>query len=150
MELTEQDMSAYYATILWTGTDETTESGGYPLDDNYTEDDIDQASKDESLKYCQDFINLVESQPSPDPDYNNLLELALEFAGSSGGDNHAMGTMLHDFYLTRCGHGAGYWDGDYRSSDRSIDIGDKLTELAKTYGNVDAYVGDDGKIYLTE
>lgn len=142
--LNAQDMEAYFITLLWSSTDDN----GSPLDDNYDSDDIDQSSKDKSLEYCQDFINLVESQPSPDPDYDNLLELALEFARAV--DFHSMGSILHDFWLTRNGHGAGFWDGDYCDRNSGIDIGGKLTELAKTFGSVDAYVGDDGKVYLTE
>jgi hypothetical protein len=104
--------------------------------------------KDESLKYCQDFINLVESTPSLDPEYDNLLEHALDLVRAV--DFHAMGSILHDLWLTRNGHGAGFWDGDYRDRETGIDIGQKLTELAKTYSSVDVYVGDDGQIYLTE
>jgi hypothetical protein len=47
----------------------------------------------------------------------------------------------HDFWLTRCGHGAGFWDRG------SGPVGQKLTDAAKVYGNVDLYLGDDEKIY---
>lgn len=47
----------------------------------------------------------------------------------------------HDLWLTRNYHGAGFWD-------RGLgEIGDKLTELAHSYGDVTLYIGDDGKIY---
>lgn len=47
----------------------------------------------------------------------------------------------HDFWLTRNGHGAGFWD-------RGLGvIGDKLTDACKAFPEVDLYVGDDGKIY---
>ena len=47
----------------------------------------------------------------------------------------------HDLWLTRNRHGAGFWD-------RGLgEIGDKLTELAQSYGGVTLYIGDDGKIY---
>jgi hypothetical protein len=36
-------------------------------------------------------------------------------------------TIEHDFFLTRNGHGAGFWDGDYKN-------GEKLTEIAKSFG----------------
>lgn len=48
----------------------------------------------------------------------------------------------HDFWLTRNGHGAGFWDRDLGET------GDKLTEICKEIGNVWIYVGDDGKIYI--
>jgi hypothetical protein len=50
----------------------------------------------------------------------------------------------HDFWLTRCGHGAGFWDGDWKEPHASA-----LDALSKQFGNVDLYVADDGKIYLT-
>jgi hypothetical protein len=48
----------------------------------------------------------------------------------------------HDFWLTRCGHGAGFWDGDWDE-----DIGGVLTTASKSFGNVDLLVGDDGRIH---
>jgi hypothetical protein len=48
----------------------------------------------------------------------------------------------HDFWLTRQGHGAGFWD-------RGLgELGDKLTEQAKLAGEVYTYVGDDNTICL--
>lgn len=47
-----------------------------------------------------------------------------------------------DFWLTRCGHGAGFWDGYWPEPQAS-----RLTEACEQFGNVDLYVGDDGKIY---
>lgn len=48
----------------------------------------------------------------------------------------------HDLWLTRAGHGAGFWD-------RNLPNGDKLTELCKLaefHGEV--YVGDDDIVYI--
>jgi len=50
----------------------------------------------------------------------------------------------HDFYLTRCGMGAGFWDGDWPE-----EAGERLSAASRLYGSFDAYVGDDGKIYCT-
>ena len=49
----------------------------------------------------------------------------------------------HDFWLTRNGHGAGYWDRDLGA------VGDSLTEKAHDYGDADLYRGDDGLIYVS-
>ena len=57
-------------------------------------------------------------------------------------DSTDMAHAGHDFWLTRCGHGAGFWDGDLPEA-----LGEALTAAAKIFGNVDLYVGDDGKIY---
>ena len=48
----------------------------------------------------------------------------------------------HDFWLTRNGHGAGFWDGDWPKG-----AGDRLTEACKKFGEFDLYLGDDGMIY---
>lgn len=47
----------------------------------------------------------------------------------------------HDFWLTRNGHGAGFWD-------RGLgEVGEKLTAASKHYGSCDLIVGDDGQIH---
>lgn len=51
--------------------------------------------------------------------------------------------VARDFWLTRNGHGAGFWDGDYE-----YDLGQALTKSAHDYGSCDIYIGDDGKLYL--
>lgn len=75
----------------------------------------------------------------------DLLERAYEARGYS--DEYAG----HDFWLTRNGHGAGFWD-------RGLgEVGDALSafcgwearNLENSFGEVDAYLGDDGHIYLT-
>lgn len=47
-----------------------------------------------------------------------------------------------DFWLTRNGHGAGFWDGDLPD-----EIGDALHEACKQIGETWIYLGDDGRIY---
>lgn len=54
----------------------------------------------------------------------------------------------HDYWLTRNGHGAGFWDRDELAED---DLGDRLAAACgfKTeFDQMDAYAGDDGKIYV--
>lgn len=48
----------------------------------------------------------------------------------------------YDFILTRQGQGTGFWD-------RGLgEMGKWLTGMAKTYPTQDAYVGDDGIVYV--
>lgn len=47
----------------------------------------------------------------------------------------------HDLWLTRNGHGAGFWD-------RGLAFGGVLTSLATPYGAASLYLGDDDLIYL--
>jgi hypothetical protein len=52
------------------------------------------------------------------------------------------GQAGHDFWLTRNGHGAGFWD-------RGLgEIGDYLSRQSKPYGSCDLYVGDDELVYV--
>lgn len=46
------------------------------------------------------------------------------------GDDCKAGT---DFHFTRCGHGCGYWDGDWD------EYGDELTAMSKPYGSLELY-----------
>lgn len=46
------------------------------------------------------------------------------------------GRAGHDFWLTRNDHGAGFWDGDWPE-----DVGERLTEAAKKYGEF--FLGQD-------
>ncbi len=48
-----------------------------------------------------------------------------------------------DFWYTRNGHGCGFWDGDWPEPYASA-----LDGAARQFRNVDAYVGDDGLLYL--
>jgi hypothetical protein len=48
----------------------------------------------------------------------------------------------HDFWLTRNGHGAGFWGGDWPEV-----IGEKLTEASKAYGEINLGVDDNGVVY---
>ena len=46
----------------------------------------------------------------------------------------------HDFWLTRNGHGAGFWEDD-------TPVGNRLTEACKAHGEFTLYIGDDGLIH---
>lgn len=48
----------------------------------------------------------------------------------------------HDFWLTRNGHGVGFWDRGY-----PVALGDALTRAARIAGSRDLYLGDDGRIW---
>jgi hypothetical protein len=48
-----------------------------------------------------------------------------------------------DFWYTRNGHGCGFWDGDWPEL-----VGEQLTVLAESYGEMYLYRGDDGRLYV--
>lgn len=54
--------------------------------------------------------------------------------------------VAHDLWLTRNGHGAGFWDDpEYYGGQENADM---LSKIATEMGEQHAYVGDDGKIYI--
>lgn len=113
--------AAYIVAALWSTTDNADETGGEPLDANYSVDDIAPESLVKMVADCAAF----------QAEHADLLARA--------GDDAQNG---HDFWLTRNGHGAGFWDRGYPDP-----VGDALSEAARRCGAVDLEVGDDGRIH---
>jgi len=123
----ESFFNGYVGAALWSSNDESDESGGVPLDSNYDASDIAPETRAKMLSDCTKFQAIN----------RKLLVDAYGrgFSKSSAG---------HDFWLTRNGHGAGFWD---RNELDAGGLGDKLTAATKKFGGFDLYVGDDGKIH---
>jgi hypothetical protein len=112
-------LQAYIFAAIWS----TIDDNGEPLDVNYSANDLAPEALKRMEKDCNDF-------QKANADTLQASGLSDEQAG-------------HDFWLTRNGHGTGFWD-------RGIgENGEKLTEAADAYGECNLYVGDDGKIYST-
>lgn len=111
----------YIEAALWSSTDNADDSGGEPLDANYDIDDIEQTALAKMIEDCRQF----------QADHADLIGDRLERAG-------------HDFWLTRNGHGAGFWDGDWPEPAATV-----LTESSQAWGEVDLYVTDTGKVSST-
>ena len=108
--------------MLWSENDESDpETGGSPLDDNYWFEDVHATAVLRLAKDCQQF----QTECAED-----LLGLDEEQCG-------------HDFWLSRNGHGAGFFDRDLG------DRGDRLQEAAERFGNLTPYVAE-GTIYFLE
>lgn len=54
---------------------------------------------------------------------------------------YTWGSAGHDFYLTRNGHGAGFWDRGLGSA------GDVLSDAARACGETHEFIAEDGLIY---
>jgi hypothetical protein len=128
-DIISEALDAYIETALWSSHDESDDSGGEPMDANYGPGDIASKTLREMRKDVRDFM-----------ESNAKLILKAEI---NEGQWSRWGRAGHDFWLTRNGHGAGFWDGDWMPRS----IGDALTKASKPYGGVVLYVGDDGKIY---
>lgn len=116
----EKFINSYIKTALWSSVDEH----GEPLDAVFYADDISAEALAKIKADCEDFIE------------TNLKDL------EAYANECPRGNAGHDFWLTRNGHGAGFWD-------RGLgDLGDRLTKAAKTYGECDLYEGDDGFLHI--
>lgn len=108
-----------------TTASETTLPLHFSLDKDYSIDDLAQETVTEMLADIDKFWDMV-------------IDADLEDALYPHDDDE----IMHDFWLTRNRHGAGFWDGDYEDT-----LGERLTEISETFGKVTLYVGDDGLIY---
>lgn len=124
-------VNGYTECALWSSSDQTDDQGGTPLDEAGFElaaETVERFTND-----CREFMAANEADLSA---YANVRD----FDPSKGSVESYAG---HDFWLTRNGHGAGFWD-------RGLgELGERLTESAHAAGTCDLYVGDDGLIYAT-
>jgi hypothetical protein len=109
---------AYLEAALWSSNDNADDSGGEPLDANYDVSDFTVKALAEAIRECANF-----------QEEHSHLWTDSSHAG-------------HDFWLSRNGHGAGFFDGPYPR-----DIRAELQKAAKTYGSCDIYV-DSGKLHF--
>jgi hypothetical protein len=106
---------AYLECALWSSTDDD----GDPLDRTYRLDDFAPETLRQAIEDCTAF----QADNASDLEGVDIVQ-----AG-------------RDFWLTRNGHGCGFWD-------RGLgEVGLRLTDAAHVYGSVDLYVGDDHLIW---
>jgi hypothetical protein len=120
---------AYLKCILWSENDESTPAGGEPLENNYSLEDFSQDALKQAVEDCRTFR---EANAADLTQYNHFRYTAEELGG-------------HDFWLTRNGHGSGFWD---RHTCLPKDARDRLSDAARAAGECNPYVGDDGLIYF--
>ncbi len=123
---------AYIEAALFTESAESPPSGGQPLDKNYGESDITDESLAVIDAQCEKFQQL----------YGDVIDAATCRQGQYS--NREMAG--HDFWMTRNGHGVGFWDGDWSPQD----LADQLDEGAKKFGEAHLDVGDDGAIHYED
>lgn len=109
---------AYVEAALWSSTDDECE----PLDRNYSRDDIADECMVRMVADCAKFQRDNE-------------ELITE-GNCLSGRYPAIERAGHDFWLTRNGHGCGFWEQD----DWAQVAGESLTRSAHAFGEVNLYV----------
>lgn len=101
----------YQETALWSSTD----ANGESLLSIFDVSDLSDAAVCKMREDCNKFLG----------ENYDLISEDLTHAG-------------HDFWMTRNGHGAGFWDGDWEES-----VGKLLTERSKAFGECSIVVCDD-------
>ena len=133
----DQFVNHYIAAALFTSSDDSDSEYEY-LDANYGPEDIEHESLATIRVECAQFLDAYAAHIKSgclraDKVLGDRVYTAFELAG-------------HDFWLTRCGHGCGFWEDDRWTES----IGEVLTEASQSAGARDLYIGDDGGIYYGE
>lgn len=116
---TKAVLTSYIQCALWSSVDDD----GSPLDKNYSEEDL---APETIEKMTEDVTKFAKAAKDP------IIE-----SGMSESD------LGHNFWLTRNGHGTGFWD---RGLEKSVS--DDFCKICDKFGTADLYIGDDGKIYI--
>ena len=133
--MTTPDFDGFTLACLEAALWSSTGAAGEPLEREHDIADIDQGVLERLAADCKRFQAspawqaVLASEDDPRTARRQGYGCVEESAG-------------RDFWLTRCGHGAGFWDGDWKEPHASA-----LDRLSRSFGNVDLYIGDDGKIH---
>ena len=95
---------------------------------------------DESADAYEPALGLIVSSREDVKDFLAAAGDLIDVAGKVVAGYNAASAM-HDFALTRNGHGAGFWDRGLGA------IGEELTAIAKGFGSHEVYLGDDNLIH---
>lgn len=128
-------VDGYVTAALWSSNDESDESGGEPLDSNYSRSDIAPSSMKAMKRDCAKFFKQNRSdldEYAEHKEYDPSQGSVWDYAG-------------HDFWLSANGHGAGFFD----RFEVPKDLRDRLQDAARRKFHSDLFVGDDGKIHVS-
>lgn len=141
--LSEQKISEfvhhYLVAALWSSHDYRNdedsseydpEHSGENMDDSYSPEDASPQTLAEAWKDVVSFVNECTRQG---------IDLSLY------GGNHQWSNLAqhgHDLWLTRCGHGIGFWDRGYGEA------GQKMSKIARLMGNKDCV--NNGAVFSIE
>lgn len=115
-------LSKFELSYIETALWSSVDDDGSPMDSKYSLEDFSNEALEKIKIDCEKF-------------QQRISEIEIDESDSQ---------IAHDFWLTRNRHGAGFWDGDYPE-----EVGEKLTEISHGFGEINLYLGDDGKLYLS-
>ena len=120
-------VGAYVECALWSSHEYRDENQESPDDFDWA--DADDIAPETMASFREDCAAMV-----------------AEAHGLEGSDWWTDEQFGHDFWLTRNGHGAGFWDRHYGDTAEAR-AGDALSAMAKVYGECSLWTGDDGKVH---
>lgn len=129
----DEVLRGYITCALWAENDESRPDGGDPLDSNYGAEDLTERAKVKLREDVLEFLN----KAKPEDLAAYLEHKVIDPSQGTVGDY-----LGHDLWLTRNGHGAGFWDRD----DLPKEVGVRLSKLSEDLGERDLYVTDRGEI----
>lgn len=127
----------YLIALLWTmpGDDDCENPGDDIAIEDLPQETIQQAT--------DDVISFVEACGTL---FDQAMACFEDGYGRHPDAGSAEAALGHDFALTRNGHGCGFWDRDNEGLPRVL--GEALTRVCRGFGEVNLYLGGDGKAYF--
>jgi hypothetical protein len=110
-------LRAYLEAALWSSVDDV----GEPLDAEFTIDDIHEDSLIMAMNDIKKFLKMVDIEKLGLYDF----------------------MVGHDIWLTRNGHGAGFWDRGYSKEIENI-----LMNAIEEFPEIILYIDDNQKLYF--
>lgn len=107
------DIESFLETALWSTICYDSDDC---LDSKYSNSDVSDSFREQCEKVMTEFMDKARHLFTEDELENRPIE--------------------HDLWLTMHGHGAGFWDGDYKN-------GDELSKIADTVGQLEDDLRDD-------
>ena len=150
-------LKGYLEAALWTEEERLNDERGVNNDALSSDFDDEEDETESEIRFMKIMRNNLQSKPiesftREDIDPNSLIQAYLDIknfitaAGSVAvsealevGDKFQLGM---DFWLSRNGHGAGFFDRNYEH-------GDELQNTARSQKEVDLYIGDDNKLHFS-
>lgn len=125
--ISDEMVDDYLETILWAETD-----GDRPLDDTFGVDDFSDPARAFAKAELESF-------------YLEATEALAQLERAGVEFDFPDDRWPHDFWLTRNGHGVGFWDREEVYGKEAAHL---LSEVSRRFGEKDAYVGDDNRIHF--
>ncbi len=132
----EAAVDGYLNAALWSSTGANDE----PLDSHFDPSDFAPSAQRQAERELIEFLMRAAEAVA-------ILDDRAEEHGTPPPPRLKDGEQIgHDFWLTRNGHGVGFWD---RPQIYGEELAEILSDISREAGERDVYEGDDGKIYFS-